>query len=112
MKKQKAISVIVWAIIGLGVILVINVVIFLIFGIMDIIRLLIAMSGITFFEAGLFFVVGGIALMIGGFPSISRAIYDEYNPEKAKATRELSYAPLLLAGFLLLVSIISSLAVF
>ena len=112
MKKQKVISTILWASIGLAVILVINFVIFFLLGIWDIIRLLIAMSGITFFEAGLFFVIGGIALMIGGFPSINRAIYDEYNPEKAKTARELSYTPLLLAGFLLLVSIITSLAVF
>jgi hypothetical protein len=105
------VSAVLWASIGLGVILVINLAIFVILGIWDLFRLLIAMSDITFFEAGLFLVIGGIALMIGGFPSISRAIYDEYDPEKAKATQELSYAPLLLAGFLLLISIVTSLGI-
>lgn len=73
--------------------------------------LLIAMSNLTFFEAGVIMVIGGITLMIGGFPSIGRTIYNEWDPEKAKETRELSYTPLLLSVFLFLVSILTSLFV-
>ncbi|MFX0079949.1 MAG: hypothetical protein ACFE8O_11985 [Candidatus Hermodarchaeota archaeon] len=112
MDKQKVISTIVWAAIGLGVILVINLVIFLIIGIWHPILILIAMSNLTFFEAGVIMVIGGLALMIGGFPSIGRTIYNEWNPEKAKETREMSYMPLLLSGFLFLVSITASLVFF
>jgi len=110
--KQKVISTIVWAAIGLGVILVSNLVIFLIIGIWHPILILIAMSNLTFFEAGVIMVIGGLALMIGGFPSIGRTIYNEWNPEKAKETREMSYTPLLLSGFLFLVSITTSLVFF
>lgn len=106
------ISTIVWAAIALGIILVINLVIFLIIGIWHPILILIAMSNLTFFEAGVIMVIGGIALMIGGFPSIARTIYNEWNPEKAKETREMSYTPLLLAVFLFLVSITTSLVFF
>jgi hypothetical protein len=83
----------VWATIALGVILVINLVIFLVLGFWNPIVLLIAMSNLTFFEAGVIMVIGGIALMIGGFPSIGRTLYNEWNPEKAKETREMSYTP-------------------
>ena len=109
--RQKAISTIVWAAIALGIILVINLVIFLIMGFWNPILLLIVMSNLTFFEAGIIMVIGGIALMIGGFPSIARTIYNEWNPKKAKETREMSYTPLLLSVFLFLVSIITSLFV-
>lgn len=111
MDRQKATSTIVWATIALGVILVINLVIFLVLGFWNPIVLLIAMSNLTFFEAGVIMVIGGIALMIGGFPSIGRTLYNEWNPEKAKETREMSYTPLLLSVFLFLVSIITSLFV-
>ena len=106
------ISTIVWATIGLGIILVINLVIFLFMGIWHPILLLIAMSNLTFFEAGVIMVIGGLTLMIGGFPSIGRATYNEWNPEKAKETREMSYTPLLLSVFLFLVSITTSLVFF
>lgn len=106
------ISTVIWAAIALGIILVINLVIFLIMGIWHPILILIAMSNLTFFEAGVIMVIGGITLMIGGFPSIGRTIYNEWNPERAKETREMSYTPLLLSVFLFLVSITTSMIFF
>jgi hypothetical protein len=110
--KHKALSILVWASIGLAIVLIIDLIILLVLGIWNPAQMLIALSTITFFESGLLLTLGGVALIIGEFPSVGKAINKEWTPKKGKETREQSYTPLLLAGFLFLVSIVSSLFVY
>jgi hypothetical protein len=69
------------------------------------------MSLFSFFEAGFFLFIGGAALMIGGYPSLGKALYKDWTPEKGKETRGLSYTPLTIAALLFLVTILTSLFV-
>ena len=101
-----------WALIGLIIVLIIDLIVLLVLGIWSPFQMLMTLSIITFFESGLLLTIGGVALIIGEFPSVGKAINQEWTPEKGKETRELSYSPLLLAGFLFLVSIVSSLFVY
>ncbi|MFX0168307.1 MAG: hypothetical protein ACFE89_03020 [Candidatus Hodarchaeota archaeon] len=110
--RRTAISLIVWALIGLGIILGINMAIILIRGFWQPVQILLAMSGLTFFETGFFLLIGGMALMLGGFPSLGKALQKDWTPQKGKETRELSYIPLMVAGLLFLVSVLTSLAVY
>lgn len=100
-----------WALIGLGIVIGINLVIFLVLGFWQPIQILQAMSGLTFFETGFFLFIGGMALMLGGFPSLGKVVHKEWTPEKGKETREFSYSPLVLSGLLFLVSVLTSLFV-
>jgi len=102
----------IWASIGLVIVLIIDLIILLVLGIWNPLQMLTTLSIITFFESGVLLTIGGIALIIGEFPSVGKAINQEWTPEKGKETRELSYSPLLLAVFLFLASIVSSLFVY
>ena len=74
--------------------------------------ILIAFSTITFLESGVFALIGGIILMVGGFPSISKAIRRKWSKELEHQTLPLSYVPLLVAGLLILVSVVTSFFVY
>jgi hypothetical protein len=110
--KRKVLSILTWALIGLVIVLIIDIVILLVLGNWDPVQMLTALSIISFFESGLLLTIGGVALIIGEFPSVGKALNPEWTPDKGKETRELSYSPLLLAGFLFLVSMLSSLFVY
>jgi hypothetical protein len=110
--QRKALSILTWALIALVIVLIIDLIVILVLGIWNPFQMLMTLSIITFFESGLLLTIGGVALIIGEFPSVGKAINQEWTPEKGKETRELSYSPLLLAGFLFLVSIVFSLFVY
>jgi len=56
--------------------------------------------------------VGGMILMVGGFPSLSMAIRRKWSKEMEKEAIYYSYVPLLTAGLLIIVSVITSLFVY
>ena len=94
---------------GFDVIVVIDVIIILVFGLSDGDPFLIVLSNWTFLESGPFLIIGGLILMVGGFPSLSMATRRKWDKELEKETITHSYIPMCLALFLILFSIIISL---
>lgn len=112
MDRNNLIAIVIWAFVGLGIVLGIDMVVILLLGFWHPPQILLSLSGLTFFETGFFLFVGGAILMVGGFPSLGKALGREWTPKQGKKTRELSYTPLVISGLLFFVSILTSLIVY
>ena len=97
---------------GLIVIVAIDVVFIFLMGIFDPTSILFVLSNVTFLESGPFLLIGGLMLMLGGFPSLSMATRKKWDKTMSKETITHSYIPLLLGGLLILFAIIASLFVY
>lgn len=112
MRWQEVARAVMWSLIGLAITVTIDVVAIVLVGYTNPVLILVALSVLTFLEAGPLLILGGVLLMVGGFPSLSMAIRRKWDPKLAKESIAASYTPLLLAGFLVLTSIVVSFFVY